>query len=75
MNRKLETKLRKYAQEACREEYGFAPALRDIHIYGYHMNHDLTCQWTQFAIGCHIYNYDGITLEKRDKCDIYGFKE
>lgn len=75
MTNKKRTSMRKYAQEALKARYGFAPAQKDISLLYCHFKEDEECrpvipQFVAFAVNGKAYAYDGITLVERHDLDV-----
>lgn len=61
--KKAETAARKYVRAAFLDLCGFAPAMKDIDVlYGLYYD-DGTTQYVSFAVGDHLFGYDGVTVE------------
>ncbi len=74
MTNKERTLMRKYAQEALKAHYGFAPTQKDINLLYCHFEEDKECrpvipQFVAFAVNGKAYAYDGITLVERHDLD------
>lgn len=67
MTEKMEIKLLKeYAQVACIQFFGFAPAKKNIVLLESHFNGNVP-QYVMFSVNGNEFQYDGITMERRCK--------